>query len=53
MNYESNSIAIIVQHLSGNMISRWTNFLNEDGEKECALKHDEEFEPVADYKARS
>jgi hypothetical protein len=30
---ESNSIAVIVQHLRGNMLSRWTNFLTEDGEK--------------------
>lgn len=29
----SNSIAIIIQHLSGNMKSRWTAFLTEDGEK--------------------
>lgn len=33
-NEESNSIAIIVKHLAGNMLSRWTNFLTEDGEKE-------------------
>lgn len=32
-NEESNSIAIIVKHLWGNMLSRWTNFLTEDGEK--------------------
>lgn len=32
-NDESNSIAIIVKHLAGNMLSRWTNFLTEDGEK--------------------
>lgn len=32
-NPESNSISIIVRHLHGNMISRWTNFLTEDGEK--------------------
>ena len=32
-NETSNSIAIIIQHMSGNMISRWTNFLTEDGEK--------------------
>ena len=31
---DSNSIAIIVKHLGGNMLSRWTNFLTEDGEKE-------------------
>ncbi|WP_213278170.1 DUF1572 family protein [Chryseobacterium indologenes] len=32
-NDESNSIAVIVKHLAGNMLSRWTNFLTEDGEK--------------------
>ncbi|MCJ8209332.1 DUF1572 domain-containing protein [Mucilaginibacter sp. RS28] len=31
---KSNSIGIIVKHLWGNMLSRWTNFLTEDGEKE-------------------
>jgi uncharacterized damage-inducible protein DinB len=30
---ESNSLATIVQHLSGNMRSRWTDFLTTDGEK--------------------
>ncbi len=30
---ESNSISIIVQHLWGNMLSRWTDFLTTDGEK--------------------
>ena len=40
---ESNSIAIIVQHLAGNMLSRFTNFLSEDGEKEWR-KRDDEFE---------
>jgi len=42
---ESNSIAVIVQHLYGNMLSRWTNFLTEDGEKEWR-KRDAEFEPM-------
>lgn len=42
-NDESNSIATIIQHLAGNMLSRWTNFLTEDGEKEWR-KRDEEFE---------
>ncbi len=32
-NNESNSVAKIVQHLSGNMLSRFTNFYDEDGEK--------------------
>lgn len=30
---ESNSIAVIIQHMHGNMLSRFTNFLTEDGEK--------------------
>ena len=30
---ESNSIAVIIKHISGNMISRWTDFLTTDGEK--------------------
>lgn len=42
-NEESNSIAIIIQHLHGNMLSRWTNFLTEDGEKKWR-KRDDEFE---------
>ncbi len=33
INEDTNSIATIVKHLSGNMISRWTDFLNSDGEK--------------------
>lgn len=38
---ESNSIAVIIQHVSGNMLSRWTNFLTEDGEKEWRQRDDE------------
>jgi hypothetical protein len=30
---ESNSIAILLKHLAGNMLSRWTDFLTSDGEK--------------------
>lgn len=30
---ESNSIAVIIKHMAGNMISRWTDFLTTDGEK--------------------
>jgi hypothetical protein len=40
---DSNSIAIIVNHLWGNMRSRWTDFLTSDGEKEWR-ERDEEFE---------
>lgn len=42
---ESNSIAIIVQHIHGNLMSRFTNFLAEDGEKPWR-KRDEEFEKM-------
>ncbi|MBT9484374.1 DUF1572 family protein [Sediminibacterium sp.] len=44
-NEESNSIATIVKHLSGNMLSRWTEFFTTDGEKEWRMR-DEEFENV-------
>src|SRR5215210_2802042 len=30
---ESNSIAVIMKHVAGNLRSRWTDFLNSDGEK--------------------
>ena len=42
-NAASNSIAIILQHLNGNMVSRWTHFLTEDGEKD-SRQRDAEFE---------
>ncbi|MES2848434.1 MAG: DUF1572 family protein [Bacteroidota bacterium] len=42
-NEESNSIAIIIQHVSGNMLSRWTDFLTSDGEKDWRNR-DTEFE---------
>src|SRR5258708_24658903 len=42
-NEDSNSIAIIVQHLCGNMLSRWSDFLTTDGEKEWRNR-DTEFE---------
>jgi hypothetical protein len=41
-NSESNSAAIIVKHMSGNMVSRWTDFLTSDGEKDFRNR-DEEF----------
>jgi hypothetical protein len=43
LNEDSNSIATIVKHISGNMLSRWTDFLNSDGEKEWRNR-DAEFE---------
>ena len=49
INDEANSIATIIKHLHGNMLSRWTDFLTTDGEKEWR-KRDEEFE--GDLKAK-
>ena len=49
-NDESNSIAVIIQHMAGNMLSRWTNFLTEDGEKEWRQR-DGEFETGKQSKA--
>ncbi len=40
-NIDDNSIAIIVKHIVGNMKSRWTNFLTEDGEKEWRNRDNE------------
>ena len=46
---EQNSIAILMKHLAGNMISRWTNFRTEDGEKPW---RDRETEFVDDFESR-
>jgi len=48
---ESNSIAVIVKHLWGNMLSRWTDFLTTDGEKDWRDR-DTEFE-AADIKTKA
>ena len=45
-NESTNSIAVIITHLHGNMLSRWTNFLTEYGEKEWRQR-DDEFETHA------
>lgn len=42
-NEDSNSVATIVKHLHGNMLSRWTDFMTTDGEKEWRQR-DAEFE---------
>lgn len=47
LDSESNSIAHIVKHISGNMHSRWTEFLTSDGEKPNR-KRDSEFEIGSD-----
>jgi hypothetical protein len=50
VNEDTNSIATIVKHLSGNMLSRWTDFLTTDGEKEWRNR-DSEFENDLQTKA--
>jgi len=44
---ESNSIAVIVKHIAGNLHSRWRDFLTTDGEKPDRDR-DQEFEVIAD-----
>ncbi|MGH9314369.1 MAG: DUF1572 family protein [Vicinamibacterales bacterium] len=43
---ESNSVAVIMRHVGGNLRSRWTEFLTSDGEKPDRWR-DTEFEPAA------
>jgi hypothetical protein len=51
LDAESNSIALIVKHLHGNMRSRWTDFLTSDGEKPDRQR-DTEFESPATTRAQ-
>jgi hypothetical protein len=43
---EGSSLALLIQHMAGNMRSRWTDFLTTDGEKPDR-RRDREFEPGA------
>jgi hypothetical protein len=47
LDEEGNSIAIVVKHMSGNMLSRWTDFLTTDGEKATRNRDGEFEEPPA------
>jgi Protein of unknown function (DUF1572) len=51
LDEEGNSIAIIVKHMAGNMRSRWTDFLETDGEKPDRDRDSEFEEPPATRKA--
>jgi uncharacterized damage-inducible protein DinB len=42
---EMNSIALVVKHMAGNMISRWTDFLTSDGEKPNRYRDSEFVDP--------
>ena len=48
---ESNSVAVIVMHVSGNLLSRWTDFLTTDGEKAWRNRDGEFEEPEGRGKA--
>jgi hypothetical protein len=47
LDSEANSIAIIVKHMTGNMRSRWTDFLTSDGEKPGRDRDGEFVDPPA------
>ena len=49
-NNESNSIAMIIKHIAGNMLSRWTDFRTTDGEKDWRNR---ELEFVDDIKTNT
>ena len=49
-NSNSSSIGLIIKHLHGNMKSRWTNFLNSDGEKKWRKRDQEFIEPKKNKK---
>jgi hypothetical protein len=48
---DNNSLAVVVRHISGNLVSRFTDFLGSDGEKPWRNR-DSEFE-YADYDGRN
>ena len=51
LDAEMNSIAVIVKHMTGNMRSRWTDFLTTDGEKPDRNRDGEFVEPPATREA--
>ena len=51
MDDETNSIAIVVKHMAGNMRSRWTDFLTTDGEKQDRERDTEFVDPPATREA--
>src|ERR1039457_5397452 len=51
LDEEMNSIAVIVKHMAGNMLSRWTDFLTSDGEKPGRNRDAEFSDPPATRQA--
>lgn len=50
-NNHSNSVDVIIKHISGNLVSRWTDFLTTDGEK-LSRNRDEEFESTIETREK-
>src|SRR5688572_24178549 len=50
---QNNSIAILIKHISGNFISRWTDFLTSDGEKDDRQRPREFVHEASDTATRS
>jgi hypothetical protein len=51
LDVEANSIAVVVKHMAGNMLSRWTDFLTSDGEKPNRNRDSEFVDPPATREA--
>ncbi len=51
LSEDVNSIAVIMKHVAGNLISRWTDFLTTDGEKPWRNRDDEFVDSFADRAA--
>ena len=51
LDSEANSIAVVVKHMAGNMLSRWTDFLTSDGEKPNRNRDNEFLDPPATREA--
>ncbi|HYO83312.1 MAG TPA: DUF1572 domain-containing protein [Bryobacteraceae bacterium] len=51
LDEEANSIGLIVKHMTGNMRSRWTDFLDTDGEKPDRNRDSEFVDPPATREA--
>ena len=56
LDEESNSVAVVMKHMAGNMFSRWTDFLTTDGEKpnrnrdyEFVISHETTQADMRDY----
>ncbi len=47
LDVNTNSVAVIMKHMAGNMVSRWTDFLTSDGEKPTRVRDGEFIDDIA------